>query len=151
MIVQSCVKDITVNNLNEGVYSAIASSFDITITVDDKTPQDTDSVTLTDGSATMNSGTSNAICFSFDETTVISRYPARGRQIKFDIGGNGATYGSVIAYFPNPSSGSVSSSFRTDTDRSIPGFEGTITYSLYHSISLDYNIYISITCKQKHI
>ena len=135
MVIQSCVKDIIVNNLHEDVYANIANTFYVKIEVNDDRINTTEIVSLINGSATMNSGTSNAICFDFDHTAIISYYPPRGTRIRFDIAGDGHKYGSITALFPNPSSGSTISSFRTDTNKTISSFGGTITYSLYHQMS----------------
>jgi len=134
MIVQSCVKDINILSLSGAVVDS--DNVYITITVDSETPQDTVAVAY---GATISFPTE--ICFEFDTantTTVISRYPTRGKFIQFDIKRqtDSVLYGTVTAFFPNPTAGSSKSAFKTETKAITPTatLDGDLQYSLYHQI-----------------
>ena len=139
MVVQSCVKDISVSNLNGPNSYPTNGSFFIDITVNGaETPTiSTNGIILDE----FGNGTSTEIiCFDFDTettTTIISYNPIRGKSITFELMGDATNYGKYSTTFPNPSTGSDKSVFRRDTNKNIFGqqFEGTISYSLYHQIS----------------
>ena len=139
MVVQSCVKDIIVSNLNGPNLYPTDGSFFIDITVNGaSTPTIPTNGIVLDGSG--NGVSTEIICFDFDTattTTIISYNPIRGKSITFELMGDATNYGEYSTTFPNPTNGSDKSVFRRDTNKNIfqQQFEGTISYSLYHQIS----------------
>eukprot|EP01083_Nonionella_stella_P084839 234926_1 len=144
MIIQSCVRNISVSNLSASVSYPTGNEFYITISVDSVAEPsrfvNTTTTTVSSNSANL----PQEICFNFNTSnpsTDISRTPFAGDQITFAIMGDRSQFGGVQDSFPQ-SNGSTKSSFASRS-RTMPNIGGTISYNLYHQISTA-NVYLKI-------